>query len=63
MPYDNFPIPEIVFGIKRKNNKTFVPSHSCGWIIGFGGDIPCDNPTYGPWYCPKCGGLLETKEV
>lgn len=66
MSYDNFPIPEIVFGIKREPNKTFTTYHSCGWVAIFGNSIVYDDMNVGPWYCPECGqefGVRLQKEV
>lgn len=30
----------------------------CGWIPTPGCFIKCDDPTRGPWYCPKCNASL-----
>lgn len=42
----------------------FIPAgpplaHACGWITEPGQGIPCDDPTTGPYYCPKCGDEMR----
>ena len=33
--------------------------HECGWVSTPGGLIPCADPCFGPFSCPRCGGRLE----